>query len=107
MKKLILILCLFGVTASYAQQAATKPKPIMILLPDSSNLVQLQSVLSFSYQWLPKSSAPANTVEEVKSAIQQLFPLLVPIKKDSTIKVKPIVVKKDSISKGKPIKGRQ
>jgi len=70
MKQLILILYLFGVTATYAQQQPTrKAKPVMILLADSSNLVQLQSVLQFSFQFLAKSSAPANQVEDVKTAI--------------------------------------
>lgn len=95
MKKLLLILCLFVATASYAQIPGPKIKssPVMILLPDSSNLIQLQSVLSFSYQWIPKSPAPSNAVEEVKAAIQQLFPMIVPMKKDSTIKVKPSTTK--------------
>jgi len=89
MKKLILFLCLFGITIAFAQQQAPKVlKPVTILLPDSSNLVQLQIILQFSYQFLPKSSAPANQVEDVKAVIQQLYPMLVPMKKDSLTKGK-------------------
>lgn len=87
MKHLIIIL--FIAAAALTAQAQTPKKPVMILLPDSSNLIQLQGVLQFSYQYLPKSSAPSNQVEEIKGVIQQLFPLLTPLKKDSTIKVKP------------------
>lgn len=95
MKKLLLILCLFGVTASYAQILGPKIKssPVMILLPDSSNLIQLQQILQYSYQWLPKSQAPSQEVTSLLSVMQQLYPMIVPMKKDSTIKVKPPTTK--------------
>lgn len=93
MKQLIITLFIVVATLSVKAQAPQQPppkaRPVIILLADSSNLVQLQSVLQFSYQFLSKSSAPANQVEDVKNAIQQLYPMLVPLKKDSTIKVKP------------------
>lgn len=105
MKQLILILFIATAALSVKAQALqqpTRPKPVMILLPDSSNLVQLQQVLQFSYQWLPQSAAPAGVVGQkgtiqvpstgIVGAIEQLFPLLVPIKKDSTIKIKPPIV---------------
>lgn len=95
MKKLLLILCLFAVTASYAQIPGPKIKssPVMILLPDSSNLIQLQQILQYSYQWLPKSQAPSQEVTSLLSVMQQLYPMIVPMKKDSTIKVKPPTTK--------------
>lgn len=92
-----LIITLFIAVAALTVQAQTPrqqpKKPVMILLPDSSNLVQLQQILQFSYQALPKSEMPANQVTQVQAGIQQLYPLLVPMRKDSIIKVKPPVKK--------------
>ncbi len=91
MKHLLIILFIVAATLTVKAQAPAQPqrpaKPVWILLPDSSNLVQLQQVLQFSFIWLPRSSAPANKVEDFKVAIQQLYPSLVAVKRDSTIKV--------------------
>ena len=92
MKRLFTILLLLVITSAIkaqAQQPQKTAKPVMVMLPDSSNLTQLQAVLQFSYTWLIKSKAPADDVEQARALIQQLYPYLVPMKKDSTIKVPP------------------
>lgn len=92
MKQLLILIFLVVIsitTKAQTQQPQRPAKPVMIMLPDSSNLVQLQAVLQFSHTWLIKSKAPADEVEQARTLIQQLYPYLVPMKKDSTIKVPP------------------
>jgi hypothetical protein len=77
MKYLIITLCIaLGALTAHAQQAPAKPKPVIVMFPDSSNLVQLQQILQFSYQALPKSEMPANQVNQAQTMIQQLYPCL-------------------------------
>lgn len=89
MKKAILI---FLLTASWtlckAQQTPKETAVSIKLLP--SQLSQLQQVISFSFQWLPKSDAPAKDVGLVLEAIQKLYPALIA----DTIKNKPLNTKK-------------
>lgn len=96
MRQLIIILFIaVAALTAHAQIPGPKIKsnPVMILLPDSSNLIQLQQILQYSYQWLPKSQAPSQEVTSLLSVMQQLYPMIVPMKKDSTIKVKPPTTK--------------
>jgi hypothetical protein len=90
MKHLIITLFIAVAALSVKAQQIQKPaKPVMILLADTTDLIRLQSILQFSHQWLLKSQAPAVSVGDVNAAIEQLFPMLVPIKKEGTVVVAP------------------
>lgn len=90
MKKAIIIALFAIITVSAQAQTAPQPakeQPVSIkLLP--SELSALQQVLGFSYQWLPKSDAPAKEVGQVVGVIQALFPKLVA---DTAKVVKPVL----------------
>lgn len=79
MKKLFITALLIGSFIAVQAQTAPQPakeQPIYIkLLP--SQLNALQQVLQYSFQWLPKSSAPSNEVLQVLEVTKQIFPVLV------------------------------
>jgi hypothetical protein len=75
MKKHTLTLALI-LAAGVSAMAQTKDTTVTIKLP-LSKLTELQQILQFSYQWLPKSKAPAEDVFEVNNAIQDVFKVLV------------------------------
>lgn len=74
MKKTILTICLIGTLM--AAKAQTKADTIRVKL-SKTQLATLQQVLSFSFQWLPKSQAPAIDVGNIQDAIKALYPALV------------------------------
>jgi hypothetical protein len=92
--KTILILALIGLSFTTRAQTAPPAKPeqpiYVRMLPSQLNAIQ--QIFGFAFQWLPKSKAPAADVEDVKTAMQTLYPVLVA---DTTIIVtpKPVVVK--------------
>jgi hypothetical protein len=94
--KTILILALIGLSFTTMAQTAPPAKPEQPIyermLP--SQLATIQQIFGFAFLWLPKSQAPAASVEDVKTAMQTLYPVLVA---DTTIVVtqKPIVKTKN------------
>jgi hypothetical protein len=90
MKHLIITLLIAVASLSVKAQQVQKPaKPLMIMLADSTDLIKLQQVLSFSHTWLTKSTAPAVAVGEVNQAIEQLFLMLVPLQKEGKVTIPP------------------
>lgn len=87
MKKTLLTLCLIG--SLLAAKAQTKADTVRVKLA-KTQLATLQQVLSFSFQWLPKSTAPSINVGDVQDAIKLLYPALVA---DTVKKVKPLIKK--------------
>lgn len=86
MKRLILITAFMAV--SLAGMAQTKADTVYIKI-HKNDLFALQNVFGFSFQWLPKSKAPASDVEDVKAVMQQLYPKLVA----DTVKKQPVIKK--------------
>lgn len=74
MKRTIIILCLIG--TMMAAKAQTKADTVYVKL-HKAQLMGLQNVLGFAFQWLPKSKAPAAEVGDVQDAIKLLYPALV------------------------------
>lgn len=74
MKRTIITLCLIGTMV--AAKAQTKADTVYVKL-HKTQLMGLQNVLGFAYQWLPKSKAPATEVGDVQDAIKLLYPALV------------------------------
>lgn len=62
--------------ASMACMAQTKSDTVYIKI-HKKDLIGVQNVFGFAFQWLPKSKAPASDVEDVKAVMQQLYPKLV------------------------------
>lgn len=78
MKKTILAILLIATTSQIkAQDKRSVTDSVVTIKIKQSDLQQLQAVLGFAFQWLPKSKAPASDVSDVNEVIQKLFPLLV------------------------------
>lgn len=82
MKHLTIIL--FIVLGTLTAKAQQQEKPVMVLVP----LETLKKVLEASYQLISQSNTPYKDAAPLLGQIQQLYPQLVEMKKD-TAKVVP------------------
>ncbi len=89
--ELAIVFILLASCTPVAGQAPTKFETASIekndtLIMPHSKAQQLQAILSYAYQWLPKSDAPAKDVNQILPVIQDIFNILWPAKKPEPVK---------------------
>lgn len=76
-----LIITLFIAVAALTVQAQTikqDSNKVDTILIRSIDLNKIQYILNYSFNWIPRSEAPANEVRTLIPLIKTVYPLLIP-----------------------------